>query len=66
MYMGGRRIYGKEFRMERYENPFEDALIQDAIDVILPTTSNIIPFDTTGTITRKSNNGHAIYILEEK
>ena len=52
--------------MERFENPFEDALIQDAIDVVLNTISNRILFDPTGTITRKSNNGHAIYILEEK
>ena len=52
--------------MERYENTFEDVFIQDAIDVILNTISNIIPFDTTGTITRKSNNGNAIYILEDK
>ena len=64
--MGGKRIHRKEFRMERYENTFEDVFIQDAIDVILNTNSNIIPFDTTGIITRKSNNGNAIYILEEK
>lgn len=52
--------------MERYENPFEDALIQDAVDVILNTISNGTPLDTTGIITRRSNNGNAIYILEEK